>query len=53
MLWQSEGKFSAMSSFPLGSLDSDYRAEKQRHIHVASKASWYDITDEWPQTQEY
>lgn len=53
MLWQSEGDFANLSSFPLGSLDVEYRAPKHRHIHVASKATWYDITDQWPQAHEY
>lgn len=33
----------------LGTLDTDFQPAKQKHIHVASKACWFAITDDWPQ----
>lgn len=33
----------------LGTLDTDFQPAKQKHIHVASKACWYTVTDGWPQ----
>jgi len=39
-------------SFPLGSLNTPYIAASQRHIHVSSKAPWYEIHDPWPQEPE-
>jgi len=35
--------------FPLGSLDTDPGIRPARHIHVDSKAPWYDIRAELPQ----
>lgn len=34
---------------PLGTLDNDPGVRPQMHIHVASKASWFAITDDLPQ----
>ena len=34
---------------PLGSLDDDPGQKPQRHIFVADKARWHDITDDLPQ----
>jgi hypothetical protein len=34
---------------PLGALDDDPGIKPKRHIFVAYKAPWYDITDELPQ----
>ncbi|AZD08039.1 Gfa-like protein [Pseudomonas chlororaphis] len=36
-------------SVALGSLDTPFTADKQKHIQVAFKASWYEIQDNWPQ----
>lgn len=36
----------------LGTLDDDPVARPDVHIHVASKASWYEIKDEIPQLEE-
>jgi hypothetical protein len=33
----------------LGTLDDDPRVKPQFHVHVASKAPWYEITDGLPQ----
>ncbi len=33
---------------PLGALDDDPGIKPARHVHVASKASWHDITDDLP-----
>jgi hypothetical protein len=37
----------------LGAIDGDPRVLPERHVFVASKAPWYDITDELPQFQIY
>jgi len=37
---------------PAGSIDQDPGIRPQAHLHVASKASWVDITDELPQFDE-
>jgi len=34
---------------PLGALDDDPRIAPRLHIHVASKAPWFKITDDLPQ----
>jgi hypothetical protein len=38
---------------PLGSLDDDPGVRSTGHIFVASKAPWYQITDDLPQYAEY
>ena len=38
--------------FAFGTLDTDPKVTPQRHIYVASKAPWYQITDDLPQTAE-
>lgn len=34
--------------FPLGTLDTDPGVKPTRHIYVADKAPWFDITDDLP-----
>ena len=34
---------------PLGALDDDPGIEPKFHVHVASKAPWFTITDDLPQ----
>jgi hypothetical protein len=34
---------------PLGTLDDDPGVRPELHVHVASKAPWFDITDDLPQ----
>ncbi|MDF5996336.1 GFA family protein [Pseudomonas aeruginosa] len=46
--WQSEGKFADWVSVALGSLDTPFPSEKQKHVQVASMACWYRIADDWP-----
>jgi len=36
----------------VGSLEDDSGIEPDVHIHVASKAQWFEIRDELPQRQE-
>ena len=38
---------------PAATLDTPIVPADQRHIFVASKASWFDITDTLPQHAEY
>ena len=37
----------------LGTLDSDPGLRPQRHVFVADKAPWFEITDDLPQHQEW
>lgn len=36
----------------LGAIESGVACENRYHIHTASKASWYEINDEFPQYDE-
>ena len=38
--------------FALGTLDSDPEIEIEQHIYTGSKAPWFKITDELPQSEE-
>ena len=40
------------AAIPMGSLDDDPGVRPQRHIYVASKAPWYEISDTLPQDPE-
>ena len=52
LFWsKSEGEYAGWISIALGTLDTTFTAPKQTHIEVASKASWYEIQDLWPQTE--
>lgn len=49
-------KFDAMPDilgFPLGTLDTDPNVQATRHVYVGSKAPWYTITDDLPQSTEF
>ena len=39
-------------SLPLGLLDGDPGIRPQQHVHVASKAPWFTISDDLPQFAE-
>jgi hypothetical protein len=47
-------KFDATSYYglPLGPLDDDPALRPELHVHVASKAPWFTITDDLPQFPE-
>jgi hypothetical protein len=50
LFWQkSDEDWVAVS---LGTLDTPFKPRKQRHIHVGSKATWFAIHDEWPQSEK-
>ncbi|MCY1265582.1 Glutathione-dependent formaldehyde-activating enzyme [compost metagenome] len=52
LFWSdSAGDYSDWISIALGTLDSDFTAARQKHLHVASRACWYAIEDHWPQFQ--
>ena len=52
LFWsKSLGEYADWISIALGTLDTSITSDKQRHIEVASKASWYEIQDQWPQAQ--
>ena len=51
LFWsRSEGDYADWISIALGTLDTAFTPEKQKHIQVASKAPWYEIHDPWPQS---
>lgn len=37
----------------IGTLDTDPGAKAERHVFVGSKAPWFEITDDLPQSSEY
>lgn len=37
--------------FPLGTLDTDPGVRPRRHVFVGSKAPWFEITDDLPQSE--
>lgn len=41
------------AAIPAGSLDDDPGARPERHIYVASKAPWFEITDDLPRFPEF
>lgn len=52
LFWsKSEGGFSDWISIALGTLDTPFTPVKQKHIQVASKASWYVIQDHLLQSE--
>jgi hypothetical protein len=44
---------SEVLGFPLGTLDTNPNVQVTRHIFVANKADWHEITDDLPQHQEF
>jgi len=51
LFWtDSTGAFSDWVSVALGTLDTPLRPHKQKHVNVGSKADWYHISDQHPQT---
>ena len=52
LLWHIAGKYDDWMSVPLGTLDTVFVPKEQKHIQVASKAPWFEITDSWPQQRE-
>ena len=42
----------AIVVIPAGALDDDPGVEPRGHIYTASKAEWFDITDDYPQFEE-
>ncbi|MFJ7312828.1 GFA family protein [Pseudomonas sp. NPDC098747] len=52
LFWsRSQGEFADWISIALGTLDTPFTGDKQKHVEVASKAPWYDIQDDRPQRQ--
>jgi len=51
LFWSKDrSEYADWVSVALGTLDTPFTSQKQRHIEVASKASWYEIQDQWPQS---
>jgi hypothetical protein len=53
LFWDNETEFPDELFLAVATLDSAISPPAQRHIHVSSKASWYEIEDEWPQSEKY
>jgi hypothetical protein len=52
LFWSdSKGEYSDWMSVAIGTLDTPFLSEKQKHVCVASKAPWYAIEDRWPRTE--
>ncbi|WP_166220573.1 GFA family protein [Pseudomonas atagonensis] len=52
LFWsRDQGEYADWVSIALGTLDTDFTPDKQRHVEVTSKAPWYAIHDDWPQTR--
>lgn len=52
LFWSdSKGAFSQWMSVAIGTLDTPFLSKKQKHVRVDSKATWYAIEDQWPQTE--
>ncbi|KIH84035.1 Gfa-like protein [Pseudomonas batumici] len=52
LFWsRSQGEYAEWISIAMGTLDSMFTSDKQKHIEVMSKATWYEIQDHWPQFQ--
>ncbi|MET3053946.1 GFA family protein [Pseudomonas alkylphenolica] len=43
------GQFCDWISVALGTLDTPFEPARQQHVHVQSKACWWEINDAWPQ----
>lgn len=53
LFWDNETEFPDALFLAAATLDSAISPDEQRHIHATSKASWYQITDLWPQSEWY
>jgi hypothetical protein len=52
LFWSnSQGEYSGWISIALGTLDTPFTSDKQKHVEVTSKAPWHDIEDHWPQSR--
>lgn len=52
LFWSSnQGKYCDWISIALGTLDTPFTPQKQRHVQVASGAPWYEIQDQWPRSE--
>ncbi|MHC6226314.1 GFA family protein [Pseudomonas sp. X10] len=52
LFWsRSQGKYSDWISIALGTLDTPFTSQKQKHVQVESKATWYELQDHWPQLE--
>ncbi|PLP85613.1 GFA family protein [Pseudomonas sp. FFUP_PS_473] len=51
LFWStSEGEFSGWVSIALGCLDTSFTPGHQKHLHVGTKAAWYEIQDHGPES---
>ncbi|CAI8863713.1 CENP-V/GFA domain-containing protein [Pseudomonas sp. IT-P44] len=52
LFWSNnQGEYSDWISIALGTLDTPFTCDKQKHVEVTSKAVWHDIQDHWPQSR--
>lgn len=45
----SQGEHSSWVSIALGTLDTPFEPTRQKHIHLRSRAPWFQLQDAWPQ----
>ena len=53
LMWDNETEFPDTVFVAASTLDSSIEPPAQRHIHVSSRVPWYEVTDQWPQSELY
>ena len=53
LVWDNETEFRDAIFLAVATLDTAISPPAQRHIHVSSKVSWYEIADRWPRSEWY
>jgi hypothetical protein len=53
LFWHQSGEYEDWVAISLGTLDTAFEPRKQRHIFVGSKAGWFTIHGQWPQSEKW
>jgi hypothetical protein len=49
LFWaRSDGEFADWISVALATLDTPFTPQKQKHVHVASKVAWCELSETYP-----
>jgi hypothetical protein len=52
MFWsRAQGEFAEWISVALGTLDTHFTSDNQKHVELTSKASWYEMADQRPKSR--
>lgn len=52
MFWsRAQGEFAEWVSVALGTLDTHFTSDNQKHVELTSKASWYEMADQRPKSR--